>query len=51
MRPAFLAGLMAGLCALPSAPAPAQGYPSKAVKIIVGTSPGGSPDVFARLIA
>src|SRR2546430_1802112 len=31
-------------------PASAQ-YPAKTVKIIVGTSPGGSPDVFARLIA
>src|SRR5258708_30506521 len=40
-----------GLCALAPVSAPAQVYPSKTVKIIVGTSPGGSPDVFARLIA
>jgi tripartite-type tricarboxylate transporter receptor subunit TctC len=29
----------------------AQAYPARTVKVIVGTSPGGSPDVFARIIA
>src|SRR5258708_9021865 len=47
----LLAVLAAGLCALAPAAALAQAYPSKTVKVIVGTSPGGSPDVFARLIA
>ena len=47
MRPLLLALAIASLAPLPAA---AQ-YPAKTVKIIVGTSPGGSPDVFARLIA
>jgi len=42
--------LAIGLCALAPARAPPR-LPVEAVKIIVGTSPGGSPDVFARLIA
>ena len=28
----------------------AQAYPARPVRVIVGTSPGGSPDVFARLV-
>jgi len=45
----FLAVLAAAFWTL--APALAQNYPARTVKIVVGTSPGGSPDVFARLIA
>lgn len=43
--------LAALLLALAATAALGQAYPAKTVKIIVGTSPGGSPDVFARLIA
>ena len=48
MRLFILAWVIAALAPFPAA---AQSYPAKPVKIIVGTSPGGSPDVFARLIA
>ena len=47
-RPLVLAFAIGALAPVPAA---AQAYPAKTVKIIVGTSPGGSPDVFARLIA
>src|SRR5947207_13451803 len=41
--------LLLFLCLLPSL-AWAQAYPARPVRVIVGTSPGGSPDVFARLV-
>src|SRR5712671_2294574 len=45
--------LAAGAAALPFAPyvARAQAYPARPVRIIVGTPPGGSNDLYARLIA
>ena len=50
MRSARLLLVALAIGVLAPLPAAAQ-YPAKTVKIIVGTSPGGSPDVFARLIA
>jgi tripartite-type tricarboxylate transporter receptor subunit TctC len=47
-----LAAAAISLLALLAAPsAHAQGYPDKAVTIIVDTAPGASPDVDARLVA
>jgi tripartite-type tricarboxylate transporter receptor subunit TctC len=49
----YLAFLSAAIAlALPFAgPARAQGFPSKPIKIIVGFSPGGVPDIAARIIS
>ena len=43
----------AGAAALPfiSRLAPAQSYPSRPVRLIVGAVPGSAPDVIARLMA
>jgi tripartite-type tricarboxylate transporter receptor subunit TctC len=43
--------LLVALALAVALPAAAEPYPAKAVRIIVGTSPGGSPDVFARFVA
>ena len=47
-RRSLLAGLCIGLIA---APAAAQDYPSRSVRIIVPFAPGGSADVFGRFVA
>jgi tripartite-type tricarboxylate transporter receptor subunit TctC len=46
-----LAAMSAALAALASSPAIAQGFPDRAVKIIVPLPPGGSPDTIARTLA
>ncbi|HEU0290359.1 MAG TPA: tripartite tricarboxylate transporter substrate binding protein [Burkholderiales bacterium] len=49
----FIFGVAAGFAVLVTAMTPAaaqQWKPSKAVELVVGSSPGGSPDVMARLV-
>jgi tripartite-type tricarboxylate transporter receptor subunit TctC len=44
--------LAAGLAAASALPARAQSdWPSRSLRILVGTSPGGSPDIVSRLLA
>ena len=38
------------LAALPMLPAQAQDWPTRPVRIIVGTAAGGSPDIVSRLL-
>jgi tripartite-type tricarboxylate transporter receptor subunit TctC len=51
MEKTMMRWLLAGLAALFSAFAAAQGFPERPVRIIVPLTPGGSPDTIARAIA
>ena len=51
LKALLFAALGVALSAAPLAPAQAQDYPTRAVKIIVPFAPGGSADVFGRFIA
>jgi len=51
-RRAFTAGAAAAAAGLPLAGAQAQGYPNgQTIKVVVGFPPGGSQDLFARVVA
>jgi tripartite-type tricarboxylate transporter receptor subunit TctC len=50
-KSALAFGLLAASCSLVGAPAAAQSYPSKPVKIIIPQNPGGTTDVLGRVIS
>jgi len=51
LLPSVFTSLLLGGAAIAPEPAAAQLFPSRAVKIVVPTSPGGATDAFARALA
>jgi tripartite-type tricarboxylate transporter receptor subunit TctC len=51
LLPSVLASALLAAAATSPGPAPAQPFPSRPVKIVVPTSPGGATDAFSRALA